>query len=285
MKLGISNRLDNLTMASSEKAQSVIISWNVDGYDHDVHMWLVNLIQNSRPDVIFLSETKRKLEDLQVLFGAFSDYNAIINVHIPWIWHGVVMLIRKDHIYEQVQINLNIPPRKDTKNSDATTGRVIAIKLDNSFFIVGSYTPNSGRGDPVKLNYRTRIWDPAFAYILDLLRKNGPTLWLGDINVALNDIDVSNPASMKTWAGFTPEERANFNTLLSTGDWIDIWRQQNPIQRTYTWLGYPHRPNYGMRLDNIIISASLLNYTKNAFMLQGSPISDHIPIGIHILTP
>lgn len=260
-----------------------IISWNVDNYNSEIHNWLSSLINTNKPDVIFLSETKKPDSDLIPFFNQFTDYNYIINAHNPTKWHGVVMLIRKDHFYTQLQIKMCIPTRKDSKDPEAATGRVIAIQLNNKINIIGSYTPNSGRGEQDKLDYRVKIWDPAFSYILELLRNNGPTLWMGDINVALNDIDVSNPKTMKTWAGFRPEERANLNTLLCQGYWIDIWRHQNLNKQEYTWLSYTRKPNYGMRLDNIIVSNSLLPNMLNAFILSQVPtISDHVPVGVYM---
>lgn len=261
----------------------IIISWNVDGYSYEIHTWLMNLVQTNKPDIIFLGETKKKREDLIPFFNLLTDYNVIISVHIPSNWHGVAMLIRKDHSYEQLQVTMGIPTRKDSKDPEAATGRVIAIRLNNKINIIGSYTPNSGRSDPEKLNYRTQIWDPAFAYILEILRKSGPTLWMGDINVALNDIDVSSPKSMKSWSGFTPQERANLNSLLCSGNLVDVWRHQNPNKSEYTWVSYSRKPNYGMRLDNIIVSDSLLPNTLNSFILSQGPISsDHVPIGVYI---
>lgn len=256
-----------------------IISWNVNGYSDDIHKWLLTLAQTHRPDVIFLSETKKKREQLLQLFQAFTEYTSIINSHNPAKWHGVAMLIRKDHTYQEVSISMNIPVRKDCHDKEAATGRVIVIHLNQEMYVVGSYTPNSGRSDPDKLVYRTEVWDPAFAHILDILKSSGPTVWIGDINVALDDIDVSNPKAMKKYAGFTLEERENLRKLLGTGDWIDIWRQQNPNEPLYTWRSYAS----GMRLDNIIVSKSLLPSMLNAFSITGSPTSaDHIPIGVYI---
>ena len=261
-----------------------LISYNVDGYNAEIHSYISSLLA-SKPDVVFLSETKKKREDLIAYFDTFTEYNYIINAHEPARYHGVIMLIRKDHVYEQLNVNLAISCRKDSKSQDAAVGRIITIKLNNVLNIIGSYTPNSGRGgEPDKFDYRVKVWDPAFAYILEILRNSGHTLWMGDINVALNDIDVSSPKTMKVWAGFRPEERANLNALLSSGKFIDIWRRQNPDKREYTWLGYPHRNNYGMRLDNVIVSESLVPYMLNSFILTPSPPhSDHAPVGAYIM--
>lgn len=271
------------TITEKSNNPFVVISWNVDGYNDDTHNWLKQLIQNNKPDVIFLSETKRSEPELIKRFSELGEYNYIINSHQPYRYHGVIFLIRKDHEYQKIEICMNIDTRKDATCNEAATGRVIVIKLlQKNLFIVGSYVPNSGRSDKVKLDYRTRIWDPTFEKLLETLRASGPTMWVGDINAAATDLDVSNPKNMCKYAGFTPQERANLKKFLENGEWIDIWRQQHPNEKQYTWRGYPHREKYGMRLDNIIISKSLLPFIMNSFIMPGPESSDHVPIGVYL---
>lgn len=259
-----------------------VLSWNVNGYSNDIHQWLLLFVQNKQPDVIFLSETKKKYNDLVTLFDEFTNYNVIINVHNPTKWHGVAMLIRKDHSYEQIDVQMNISVRKDTNSNEASIGRLIIISFNQQFFIIGSYTPNSGN-DQVKLEYRTKTWDPAFFHILEHFRNLGPTMWIGDINVAVDEIDISNPKTMRKYAGFTKEERDNIKGILETGKWIDIWRYQHPNERSYTWCGNPPRPNYGMRLDNIIVSDTIMKQIIDSFTITDCPISaDHIPVGVYV---
>lgn len=259
-----------------------IISWNVNGYTQDIHDWLLQYVKNNRPNLIFLSETKKNSEQLISMFKAFDDYRVIINSHDPARWHGVAMLIRKDHQYEELKVKMNIPVRRDTKGSEAGLGRIILIRLDNKYYVIGSYVPNSGISDQIKLEYRTKVWDPAFKGLLEILRQAGPTIWIGDINVAPSELDVSHPNVMKNSPGFTLQERENFDILMNN-NWTDIWRKQNPDTKVYTWLGSPHRYNYGMRLDNIIISDSLISHVGQAYIISNTPqSSDHLPVGIFI---
>ncbi len=256
-----------------------IVSWNINGYREGIHEWLKNYIQASSPDVIFLSETKKTPEYLLSKFAEFTDYTAIINSHTPFQYHGVAMLIHKKHKFTQFQIKMNIATRKDTKTLEAGDGRILAIRLNKKMIIVGSYTPNSGHSDPVKLAYRTQVWDPAFLLLLEQLRMMGPTAWIGDINVALHDHDVSNPKVMSSYAGFTIPERNNLYYLLLSGKWKDIWREQHPNDVIYTWRGTGNPLTYGMRLDNIIVSDLLVDKISETYMVIDCPkIADHIPI-------
>lgn len=256
----------------------LIVSWNVNGYSADVHEWLKSYVNIYKPDIVFLSETKKKSENLPFL--DFPNYNFIINVHVPAMWHGVAMLIRKEHKYEQIPVNLGIPVRSDNKSNDAGIGRLIVIRLNDKLNIIGSYTPNSGNSDVIKHTYRVRTWDPAFFNVIKGLKELGPTLWIGDINVAFEDIDVSDPRAMKGYAGFTEQERSNIKSLVKDEEWIDVWRKQHPHDKIFTWVGKRRSPySYGMRLDNIIASKDLYPMVTNSFMIpQCAPSADHIPI-------
>lgn len=258
-----------------------LISWNVNGYNDVKHQTLMALIMVRNPDVIFLSETKKSVDVLTPLFNEFNNYSFIINAHDPCKYHGVAMLIRNDHSFVQIPVNLPIPARSDTKNADPTSGRILSIAIDEQYYIIGTYSPNSGCRGLKNLDYRTQKWDPALFNLLNYYRSQGPTIWLGDINVAPNEIDVSNPRTMEKLPGFTIEERTSFSQFMNTG-WIDIWRHQHPDKREYSWIGSRDQPNYGLRLDNTIISPDLLHYITDSFMLPHIKGSDHIPIGITI---
>lgn len=218
---------------------------------------------------------------MQVRLDEFSNYNYIINSHVPARWHGVAMLIHTDHKYKELPVQMNIPTRKDTKTDEAATGRIIAIQLNAEVNIIGSYTPNSGRNDQVKLAYRTQIWDHAFMHLLELSRTSKPTVWMGDINVALTEQDVSNPQKMQYWAGFTPQERYNLQYLLNSPYWVDVWREQHPEAQEYSWVGRVRQPNHGMRLDNIVVSSTLVPKVHDTYILQEcSADTDHLPVGM-----
>lgn len=254
----------------------LIIAWNVNDYRKKIHEYMKVLISTRSPDIIFLSETKVKAEVLSVFFSEFHDYKYIINSHDPAWYHGVAMLVKNTHSFEKLEIDLGVPARKDTNRGGPETGRLIAIKLEK-MIVVGTYTPNAGR-ELSHLPYRIIAWDRAFFNLLNNYRKEMPTILIGDINVAFESIDVSNVEKMSKFAGFTPQERESFKTFMDEG-WIDVWRTQNPGKIMYTWRGDHSIAEYGMRLDNIIVSPELLKNAGEAFIIDDCIESDHICVG------
>lgn len=253
-----------------------LFSWNVNSYMDNRHIWLLNYITKNKPDVIFLSETKKNETHLKQLFDQFTDYNYVINTHNPTHWHGVAMLINKRHTFQRLDITLDINVRSDNKSNDPCLGRVIGILINNKINIIGTYIPNSGNNDNVKYNYRTNIWDKAFYDLLSSFSQK-QTVWLGDINVALTEDDVSNVRIMCKYAGFTLKERENFYRFLVNNNWIDVWRYRNHYDKIYTWHGTKNPLEYGMRLDNILVTSNIIKGIKNASFIVTN-ISDHIPV-------
>src|SRR5438105_2654406 len=95
-------------MEEKQQNKLHLFSLNVNGYSPDVHQWLSNYIENNSLDIIFLSETKRKEDDLKKQFSTFENYNYIINAHNPSRYHDVAMLINKKYKYIKLDTNLNI---------------------------------------------------------------------------------------------------------------------------------------------------------------------------------
>lgn len=257
-----------------------ILAWNVYEYSDKIHAWLLEFISKTKPDIFFLSETKKTKDKLEKWFSDFIDYTFIINVHTPICHHGVAMLIKKGTIFSEQKVVLNIPSRGDNHSGNPTDGRVITILLENKYMVIGTYVPNSGYNRNQKnYDYRINTWDPALQNLLSEYDQQYPTIWIGDINVAPMDEDVSDPLGMSLWCGFTIKERLSLVKFL-TNKWADIWRIQHPKEKTYTWRGDPpYRENYGLRLDSIIVSKRLIPNVIKTFMIEDCPLSDHIPIG------
>ena len=266
-----------------------IVSFNVDGLRESVWKWIKTYLTEQEPHIFCLNETKTDKEELRKRFAEVeTDYHSVINAHAPARWHGVALLIRKNVSFREEAVDLGkCPPRSDNTTRDPAAGRVVCLCVDDSFYVVATYVPNAGadRKHPLKnLSYRTQEWDPALMHYLNVLRLRKPTLWIGDINVAPDESDVSDAKRMKQWAGFTKEERANFTSMLASGEWIDIWRQQHPKQRAYSWRGRSKQSNnYGMRLDNALVSKTLAPHVTDSFVMpsdQCTAETDHVPVGV-----
>jgi len=161
-------------------------------------------------------------------------------------------------------------------------GRVLTLECDD-FYLVNVYTPNSQR-ELTRLEYRTRSWEPAFRQYLKQLEKKKPVIFCGDLNVAHTDDDLANPKTNRKNAGFTDEERAEFQALIDAG-FVDTFRLFTQGNGHYTWWSYMNNArarNIGWRIDYFLVSPALVPRIKAARILPHIPGSDHCPVVLEL---
>src|SRR6185369_4450913 len=133
-----------------------------------------------------------------------------------------------------------------------------------------------------KVEYRVKQWDVALHGQLVKLAETNPTLWIGDLNVAPTDLDVSGSADdMAGKAGTTAEERESHNKFCTDNKFVDVWRAQHPTDKQMTQSNHKS----SMRLDHVISSASAIPHCVHAWMVRRTPTSlnhssDHVPVGV-----
>ena len=135
-----------------------------------------------------------------------------------------------------------------------------------------------------RLDYRM-TWEDAFLdYVLKLEEKK-PVIFCGDLNVAHKEIDLKNPKTNRKNAGFTDEERAKMDIILSSG-FVDSFRVLYPDKTdAYSWWSYmggARAKNVGWRIDYFIVSAKLKDRIKEAKIHSEVLGSDHCPVELDI---
>ncbi|MBN1247790.1 MAG: exodeoxyribonuclease III [Anaerolineae bacterium] len=120
-----------------------------------------------------------------------------------------------------------------------------------------------------------------FAYKLDWLSRirswfdahfspDDPIIWLGDFNVATQDIDVYDPKSLQGHVDFNPEVQAALEEVRQWG-FTDIFRKHHPDEpNQYTYYDYRARNaierNVGWRIDHIWATAPLAAKSIDAWI-------------------
>ncbi len=171
----------------------------------------------------------------------------------------------------------------DSYGDPSKEGRVISAEFEK-FWIVTVYTPNS-KGDLSRLELRHKQWDPAFLEHVKDLEKSKPVLFCGDLNVAHNDIDLTNPKANIGKHGFTNEERTGFDTFETAG-FVDTFRTAHPdTTDAYSWWTHwanARARNVGWRIDYWLASASISSQITSAAIHPEVLGSDHCPVSIEL---
>lgn len=249
-----------------------LISWNVNGIRAALGKGFAQFVEQAQADVICLQETKARPEQVTDLFFA-AGYHTFWNSAEKPGYSGTLILSR------QKPLSVVNGIRNAEHDNE---GRVITAEYPD-FYLVNVYTPNSQR-ELTRLSYRTERWDPEFRQYLARLDKKKPVMFCGDLNVAHREIDLANPKSNTRNAGFTAEERGQFELLLEAG-FLDSFREFEKGPGHYTW--WSQMPgvrarNVGWRIDYFGVSHRLRPALQKAFILPHVMGSDHCPVGIEV---
>lgn len=247
-----------------------IISWNVNGIRAAITKGLEDFLNDEEADIFCIQETKIKEEQItDEIKEIFKGYNAYWNSAETKGYSGTAVFTKN----KPISVTYGIGKEEHDKE-----GRVITLEFEK-FYLVNVYTPNSKRGLE-RLQYRM-IWEDEIKEYLKVLEETKPVIMCGDLNVAHKAIDLANPKSNETHAGYTIEERTKMDELLNSG-FIDAFRYKYPNKaNTYTWWSYmfnSRERNIGWRIDYFILSDILKENIKDVKICNYILGSDHCPI-------
>lgn len=261
-----------------------LISWNVNGFRATVKKGFYDIFDQFASDIFAIQETKLQAHQIELeLPSAYYDY-----------WSHAVKKGYSGTAVFTKQEPLTVLNSVGIKASDASVkglqgvseldeeGRICALEYPN-FYFVNCYTPNAQDG-LARIDLRM-TWDAAFIRFLSELDKKKPVIVCGDLNVAHNEIDLKNFKTNRGNAGFSDEERADFNALLDAG-FTDTFRYLYPDKEgAYSWWSYranARANNSGWRIDYFLVSNRLVDKITEASIYPEVFGSDHCPIGLEI---
>jgi len=245
------------------------ISWNVNGLRACLKKGFLDFFISQDADIFAIQETKMQEAQKDFHFPGYYEY---WNSALKPGYSGTLILSKT----KPLSVHYGL---LDGKYNDE--GRAITLEFDN-FFFVTVYSPNAQR-ELTRLTYRVEYESHLREY-LRTLDKIKPVILCGDMNVAHQEIDLKNPKENQRNAGFTIEERTEFNKLLAEG-FVDTFRYLYPQTIKYTWWSYmfnARAKNIGWRIDYFVISERLKEKIKDSLIFESVLGSDHCPVGLVI---
>ena len=248
-----------------------ILSWNVNG----IRAWIkkenvMSFVNRPELDIICFNETKLQETHVKDFMNNFPNYP-----YQSWNCSTTKLGYSGTAILSKVK---PIAWEKKLLKGHPSEGRIIMAEFLN-FFLLVTYVPNSGYN---RFDYRIQKWDKDLKeYIKELENRGKGVIWIGDLNVINEDIDVYSLVGNEDCAGGTPQERKSFKEILDD-DMIDSFRFLYQDKRQYTWFNVKRKVakprNEGWRFDMAILSRSLLGFLKNSLIYDQVCGSDHYPI-------
>jgi len=262
-----------------------LYSWNVNGIRAVLNKGTFQtFITEHQPDVLCLQEIKAKPEQVEL---DLPGYNIYWNSAEKAGYSGTAIISKTKPLQVINGFTEDIAEKYglagDPYGDPSKEGRVLSAEFEN-FWVVTVYTPNS-KGDLSRLGLRHKQWDPAFLEHIKTLEESKPVVFSGDLNVAHNEIDLSNPKPNVGKHGFTVEEREGFDAFEKAG-LFDTLRSFYPATpELYTWWTHwanARARNVGWRIDYWIASNSLKDNVKAAAIHPDVMGSDHCPVSIEL---
>ena len=249
-----------------------LISWNVNGIRATYKKGFADRLEEMKPDVICIQETKAQDEQVrETLFDI--GYHVYSNSAVKKGYSGTAIISKTEP--------LQVVPDMGIEEHD-TEGRLLAAEFE-AFWLVTVYTPNSQQGLK-RLDYRVS-WDAAFFAYIKGLEASKPVIVCGDLNAAHRPIDLKNDKSnYNKTAGYTQREIDGLDVIIN-GGFVDTFRHLYPEKEKYSWFswrGDARANNVGWRIDYFFASASIIDRVKEAFILNDIEGSDHCPVGIDL---
>ncbi|MGF7171411.1 exodeoxyribonuclease-3 [Sphingobium xanthum] len=263
-------------MSTKAKTQTLkIASWNINSVRARLEI-VERFLVEQQPDILCLQETK-------VINGVFPEglfrrlgYNHLV-LHGQPMHHGVAIISK-------------VPMRDDDRLDWQANGeaRHVGVRLDNGLRIENVYIPAGGEEPDRTINAKFGQKLDFFERMIDWSSKlTGPTLLVGDFNVAPLECDVWSHKQLVNVVSHTAVEIELMDRLQKSHGWVDIGRKFYPApERLYTWWSYRAldwaKTDRGRRLDHMWVSPSLADQAVSHQVLESARSwarpSDHAPL-------
>jgi exodeoxyribonuclease-3 len=151
--------------------------------------------------------------------------------------------------------------------------------------IVNTYVPQGYMAESEKFEYKLNWFGRLREYFERNFQPTDAVLWVGDLNVAPEAIDVYDPERLFGHVCFHPEVHKLLRSVCEWG-FVDVFRKHCGQAGQYTFWDYRLRNsfkrNLGWRLDHIMATKPLVRKSRACYIDKGPRLSerpsDHTPI-------
>jgi exodeoxyribonuclease-3 len=226
-----------------------IATYNVNSIRSRLPIVLAWLEEN-RPDVLCLQETK--VDDARFPVAEFTAA-------------GYRVVFKGEKQYNGVAV-ASLRKPDDVSFGMADEGPADGARLIRADFsgisVINTYVPQGRDRDAAQFIYKLEWFKRFRNYLQRSLAPERPVIWLGDLNVAPEKIDVHDPKKLLGHVCFTPEVWEAFAAVKAWG-LEDIFRRHHPGEAgQYTFFDYrvPRSVDRGLgwRIDHILATAPLV---------------------------
>jgi len=267
-----------------------LVSFNINGIRARLHQ-LAALVEAHRPAVIGLQETK--VQDSEFPVAAVEALGYRVFYHGQKGHYGVALMVDTAQCGEPEEVRYGFPD-----DGEEAQRRMVGVRLrpggDVPLTVWNGYFPQGENVEhPVKFPHK-RAFYAQLQHLLERQHRPDERLAvMGDFNISPEDRDIGiGEPNRKRWlregkTSFQPVEREWLEGIKAWG-LTDSYRTCYPTaDDRFSWFDYRSRgferePRRGLRIDHILVSASLAEKVSDAgidYDLRGmQKPSDHAPV-------
>ncbi len=246
------------------------VSWNVNGLRAALKKGFLDSFHELDAELFALQEIKALPEQLPDEIRQVPGYHSYFYPAQKKGYSGTAVFSRVEPL--EVVYGLG-------KEEFDQEGRVLTLEFAD-FYFINIYFPNAQHGLK-RLDFKRDFNREVLAYMDRLARKKSVVL-CGDLNVAHKEIDLANPRANVKNPGFSPEERAWMDEVISAG-YVDTFRLFNQDPDQYSWWSYrfnARAKNIGWRIDYFLVDPGSRERVKGAAIHDDILGSDHCPVSM-----
>ena len=213
---------------------------------------VLDWLSTHQPDVMCLQETKVQDFEFPLMAVEAAGYHAEFRGMKGY--NGVATLTKT--VPEKVIFGLQEGP-------DGEDFRIIQT-IVNGIPIINSYVPQGNSIESEKYVLKLAWFKRLRRYFETHLDPGQPAIWVGDINVAPEPIDVYHPEKRVNDPDFHIDARNGFKDALAWG-FVDTFRRLHPDAVQFTYWDYFRNAfarNFGWRIDHILTTEVLAQKCK-----------------------
>ncbi|MEG1799253.1 MAG: exodeoxyribonuclease III, partial [Synergistaceae bacterium] len=197
-----------------------IATYNVNSVKSRLPILESWLKSEKAPDILCLQEIKCQDMDYPAPFFEELGYKSVFKGMKSY--NGIAIISKS----EAEEVHFGLGDEAEADKAESEKARVVRARF-GSLNILNTYIPQGKAIDNPDYPYKLKF----FARVKALLERNytpqDNVLWLGDLNIAPTDIDVTNPKTKKDHACFHEDVKNAFADVI---DWglRDIFREHRP---------------------------------------------------------
>lgn len=246
-----------------------ITSLNLNGIRSATNKGLIDWITASNFDMICFQELKAAEVDIPSEVRSLP-YHQFYHPAEKKGYSGVGILSKQEPVSVQYGIGVDWIDRE---------GRVLLLDFDD-WSLASVYAPSGTSGEQ-RQEMKYTFLDAFDDFVEKNMAEGKRVIYVGDFNIAHQEIDIHNPVANKKSSGFLPEERKWFGDFLDRG-FTDVYRTLNPnLRDVYSWWSFragARGNNKGWRIDYQLASSALDHTLLEARIETDVVLSDHAPV-------